>query len=171
VLSGGSKGSTQRRTPKFLGALLLLALCPLAQAAAVPNSSTSHAPPTHAHGVIGAIARPLILHLPAPALTAEQAPRVPLPLDEPRPRPPNSHDGLPAVVADRGAAQQPGPGFALPWRESREIVNADIVSLVRNYRRDGLPLVHLWESQQNRVAIGLNSHGMPGIYYTRHVGG
>jgi hypothetical protein len=45
------------------------------------------------------------------------------------------------------------------------------VSLVRNYRRDGLPLVHLWESQQNRVAIGLNPHGLPGIYYTRHFGG
>ncbi len=110
-----------------------------------------------------------MLHLPLPPPLAA-TPRPPLPLDEPRPAP-YTRDRLPSTEADRSAAQRPGPGFAIPWRESREIVSADIVSMVRNYRRDGLPLVHLWQSDQNRVAIGLNPHGMPGIYFTRHVGG
>jgi hypothetical protein len=78
-----------------------------------------------------------------------------------------------AAVAEREVPgeERPDPGLAIQWRESREIVSPNIVSLVRNYRRDGLPIVHLYQSQQNILAIGLNNHGIPGIYFTRHIGG
>jgi hypothetical protein len=170
VLSGSIKGWTQRGAQEFLGALLLLAACSLAQAAGLSDPNARQFAPSRGHSTIATITRPLLLRLAAPPLMATPVSRAPLPLDEPRSALPNRRELLPATEADRSAPPPPGPGFAIPWRESRELVSADIVSLVRNYRRDGLPLVHLWESQQNRVAIGLNPHGLPGIYYTRHFG-
>jgi hypothetical protein len=47
-------------------------------------------------------------------------------------------------------------------------VDKDLASLIKNYHRNGLPLVHLWQSEKNMVALGLNTHGLPGIYFTRH---
>jgi hypothetical protein len=68
-------------------------------------------------------------------------------------------------------ASEKTAGLDIRWRESRELVSADVVSMIRNYRRDGLPIVHLYESNHNLLAIGVNPHGLPGIYFTRHVGG
>ena len=144
----------------------MLGVGSLAQAGPVADVFAPHLLLIRAHS-----ARPLMLRLQVVPIAASRLQRQPLPLDEPRPTPANSRDLSPAAAADRSAGEQPRPGFAIQWRESREIVNADIVSLVRNYRRDGLPIVHLWQSDQNRLAIGLNSHGLPGIYFTRHVGG
>jgi hypothetical protein len=76
-----------------------------------------------------------------------------------------------AAGTDRSSVEHPPAVIAIPWRESREIVGADIVGLVRNYRRDGLPIVHLYQSNQSVLAVGLNNHGVPGIYFTRHIGG
>ena len=63
--------------------------------------------------------------------------------------------------------------FPIQWRESREIAGPELVSRIRNYKRDGFPIVQLWQSSsdQSRVAIGVNPHGLPGIYFTHHVGG
>ena len=74
-------------------------------------------------------------------------------------------------MADRSMGDHGTGAFPIQWRESREIAGPEIISRIRNYKRDGLPVVQLWESQQSRVAIGLNPHGVPGIYFTHHVGG
>ncbi|HEV7432707.1 MAG TPA: hypothetical protein VGN77_06655, partial [Steroidobacteraceae bacterium] len=98
----------------------------------------------------------------------------PVPLHEPRLAMEDFRDAARDVAEERSGnarsigAQRPGE-FAIAWRESREIVSPDVVSLVRNFRRNGLPIVHLYQSDRNLLAIGLNNHGMPGIYFTRHV--
>ena len=122
-----------------------------------------------ARAVIGSTAA--ILNTAFPALAASKIPMKSVRLDEPRPTGAESRELPAAAGRDRKTVEHSPSGMAIQWRESREIVNADIVGLVRNYRRDGLPIVHLYQSTQNVLAIGLNNHGVPGIYFTRHVGG
>jgi hypothetical protein len=38
-----------------------------------------------------------------------------------------------------------------------------------NYRRRGLPLVHLWQSTNYQLALGLSNHRVPGIYFMQKV--
>jgi hypothetical protein len=38
-----------------------------------------------------------------------------------------------------------------------------------NYRRRGLPLVHLWQSTNYQLAVGLSNHRVPGIYFLQKV--
>jgi hypothetical protein len=79
-----------------------------------------------------------------------------------------------ANAPERVAASHAARGeFPIHWRESREIAGPELVSRIRNYKRDGFPIVQLWQStsDQSRVAIGVNPHGLPGIYFTHHVGG
>ena len=39
----------------------------------------------------------------------------------------------------------------------------------RNYKRRGLPLVHLWQSTQYQIAFGLSSRGVPGVYFSQKI--
>jgi hypothetical protein len=52
--------------------------------------------------------------------------------------------------------------FPIPWQKRTEIER-----VVRNFRHNGLPLVRLWGEGRNLLAIGLNPHGVPGIYFTQ----
>lgn len=162
--------TAQRRALQALVALLLLGGWSLALAGPVAEFT--------AHQSVGKRSvHPPVLNSPRPpmldmALTAIAAVKSPLMLlDEPRPARLNSADPLPASEHARAAEHQPANALAFRWRESREIAGPDIVSLVRNYRRDGLPVMHLYQSNQNSLAIGFNNHGVPGIYFTRHIGG
>jgi hypothetical protein len=58
---------------------------------------------------------------------------------------------------------------ALPikWEITQANVNPRVVSLARNFRHNGLPIVHLWESGRNLSALGLNPHGKPALYSRR----
>jgi len=166
VLKHGHHGKNQSNRLLYIGAMLVLAGWSLAgwslaNAAPIAESlATARAAANRAHTV-----RSLKLNIPAPALTATKAPPRPLPLDEPRATRVNSQGmaSLPENYRDRDADPRLSGTFPIQWRESREIVSADIVSLVRNYRRDGLPIVQLYQNQQNRLAIGLNNHGVPGL--------
>jgi hypothetical protein len=175
VLTQGHPGRIQSNRLLYIGAMLVLAgwslagwslanAAPIAESLATARAAMA----SRAHSV-----GMMKLNIPPPALTATKAPTRPLPLDEPRPTRVNSQamSSLPENYRNRDADPQLSGAFPIQWRESREIVSADIVSLVRNYRRDGLPIVQLYQSQQNRLAIGLNTHGVPGIYFTRHIGG
>jgi hypothetical protein len=42
-----------------------------------------------------------------------------------------------------------------------------VTSSAKNYHRRGLPVVHLWESSNSLVALGLSNHGVPGIYFSQ----
>lgn len=57
--------------------------------------------------------------------------------------------------------------FAIHWQREVPIVSPKVADLARNFRHDGLPLVHLWQSGRSLLAIGLNPHGKPGIYFTQ----
>jgi hypothetical protein len=54
------------------------------------------------------------------------------------------------------------PAFDVHWGNSPEWVRT-----ARTFRRRGLPVVHLWESSNALLAIGLNRRGVPGIYFTQ----
>lgn len=134
-----------------IGAVLLCA-CAVAQAGQRSASRPRPAP------------RPLNTTLPVPDLTPSN-----------RASPADVAAPASAATAGRAATTARGqaPGerpFPIEWRESREIANPALVSLIRNYKRDGLPVVPLWQSTQSRLAIGLNPHGVPGIFFTHHVG-
>ena len=154
----------RRQSSRSLLALAMLGLCVAAQAAG-PRAGMGHAThPAHEASPV------LNTTLPEPELAGS---RVSMP---------ESHlaqaagRGMAAAAADTVASDDAQRGnahgtFPIQWRESREIVGPELVSRIRNYKRDGLPVVRLWEAGQSRVAIGFNTHGMPGIYFTHHVGG
>jgi hypothetical protein len=155
VLRGGTK--VQRRLEQIFAALLLCGACSFVHAG--PRAVPSAIPDSHL----------LNTTLPVPAV-AKPPQTQPVHLDEPRPVLPNARELRFAANAD-ASAEQHRTGLDLRWRETREIAGPGIVSLIRNYRRDGLPVVQLWQSGQNLLAIGVNPHGLPGIYYRRNVGG
>jgi hypothetical protein len=153
----GHRSKTLRRAKQAVVALLLIGACSFVHAAprVIPNAT----PDSHL----------LNTTLPVPALTKRHNLQ-PVPLDEPRPVPPNARE-RPSVAPGDAPARQAKTPLDLRWRESREIAGPEIVSLIRNYRRDGLPVVQLYQSHQSLLAIGVNPHGLPGIYFRRNVGG
>jgi len=50
------------------------------------------------------------------------------------------------------------PAVKLSWATPR------VEALARNFHRQGLPIVHLWENSQSLVTLGLNRKGVPGLY-------
>jgi hypothetical protein len=66
-------------------------------------------------------------------------------------------------IADESAASAAGP-IRIHWQRQPEIVR-----VARQLRHNGLPIVRLWQSGPNLLAIGLNPHGVPGIYFTQKV--
>jgi hypothetical protein len=64
--------------------------------------------------------------------------------------------------------------LALPWHGLQQPAWSNTVPdwLVKdavNYRRRGLPLVHLWQSTHYQLALGLSNHRVPGIYLMQKV--
>jgi len=93
-------------------------------------------------------ARAGALDLSGPRMTTGGRRQSPLRLDAPR------------AASSVAAATSPGrpayesyarASFAIRWQSSPEWVRA-----ARNFRRNGLPLVRLWESGRGLVALGLN---------------
>jgi hypothetical protein len=59
--------------------------------------------------------------------------------------------------------------FPIRWESTPANLDPKVVSLARNFRHNGLPIVHLWGSGRNLLALGLNPHGKPGIYFTQNM--
>lgn len=147
--------------------VLLACVSSAAHAAGVVNTSVaSQAASQRARLAHGAA---LDLSGPRPTATGMRS-QAPLPLDAPRPsswragaislrRP--AHDALGPEAAVESFARA---RFAIRWQSSPELVR-----VARRFRRSGLPIVRLWESGRGLVAIGLNPHGVPGIYFTQKV--
>jgi hypothetical protein len=161
----------QRNASHIVMALVLLG--PWSAAWAAPLQEAQAPPPasTHPH-----TQRAMPPDFAATALAMVRLKTRPVPFDGPRGQL-SEHVEYRDVqaAADRNPGQRPSGAsdisapFPIRWRESAGIVGPDVVSLVRNYHRDGLPVVHLWQSNQSTVALGLNPHGVPGIYFTRHL--
>ena len=58
------------------------------------------------------------------------------------------------------------------WTVWRDWINnpPDWVKAAKNYKRQGMPIIHLMQSKDTLVALGISSHGKPGLYFTRKVG-
>jgi hypothetical protein len=54
------------------------------------------------------------------------------------------------------------------WVDSRDWIHnpPEWLKAVKDYRRQGMPIVHLMRSEHTLVAIGVSNHGKPGLYFT-----
>lgn len=170
MLPGLTK-NLQRSASKIVGALMLVSAWSAPWAAPLQDMPAAQPGLTHSR-----VQRATPVDIAAPALAMIRLKARVTPFDEP-----HTESTLHVEyrdlqnAADRGAEHQPtdaaGPAgpLALHWRESHGIVGPDVVKLARNYHRDGLPIVHLWQSDHSMLALGLNPHGVPGLYFTRHI--
>lgn len=122
------------------------------------------------HRATGA-AHPAAVTLAALHPRVDLAARPQLSLDAPRPNTLNLHEAQPrlpaAVDLVETAAHNP---HGLHWEDASAPVNPHLITLARNYHHDGLPVVKLWQADRNMVSIGLNPHGVPGIFFTQTMG-
>src|ERR1700730_10461993 len=104
-------------------------------------------------------ARPLTLTLTAPRAPAMSMHRQPLALDAPR-------HGLIGRETAGTLAQTDTKGsvaFPIRWQKRTEIERG-----ARNFKHNGLPLVHLWGAGRNLIAIGLSPHAFPAFTSLRN---
>ena len=94
----------------------------------------------------------------------------PQPLDTPRQAIVNLHEAQVRPVAEDAAEAGLHNPRGLHWQDGSAPISPTLVSLARNYHREGLPVVRLWRADRNMVSIGLNPHGVPGIYFTQKMG-
>jgi hypothetical protein len=98
------------------------------------------------------------------------AARPQLSLDAPRPNTLNLHEAPAHLAAAETADAAPHSPHGLHWEDASAPVNPRLITLARNYHHDGLPVVKLWQADRNMVSIGLNPHGVPGIFFTQTMG-
>jgi hypothetical protein len=103
---------------------------------------------------------------PARAVLHMSAFKRPLALELP-PRRAISDVPEPRSVASAAAGERFAAAFPIHWQRDEP----QIFRTARAFRRQGLPLVHLWQSDsgEHMLSIGLNSHGVPGIWLTQKV--
>jgi hypothetical protein len=93
-----------------------------------------------------------------------------LSLDAPRPNTLNLHEAPPHLPGAEAPEAAPHRPRGLHWEDAGAPVNPHLVSLARDYHHDGLPVVKLWQADRNMLSIGLNPHGVPGIFFTQTTG-
>jgi hypothetical protein len=54
--------------------------------------------------------------------------------------------------------------FPIAWEK-----RSDIERAVRQFKQNGLPIVHLWGSGRSSLALGVNPKRVPGIYFTQTI--
>ncbi len=100
----------------------------------------------------------------------ELASRPQLSLDAPRPGVLDLHEARAHMPAADTAEALPHSPRGLHFEDASAPVSPHLITLARNYHHDGLPLVKLWHADRNMVSIGLNPHGVPGIFFTQTMG-
>jgi hypothetical protein len=116
--------------------------------------------------------QPIVRVTRAMTSSAVRSPRItsmkrPLALEVPR----GTEFGIPESQrlesAALGAEHRFTASFPIRWQREEP----QIFRTARLYRRQGLPLLHLWQSEsgEHLLSIGLNSHGVPGIWLTQKV--
>ena len=98
------------------------------------------------------------------------AARPQLSLDAPRPNTLNLHEAPSHPLAAETSEAALHSPRGLHWEDASAPVNPHLITLARNYHHDGLPVVKLWQADRNMVSIGLNPHGVPGIFFTQTLG-
>jgi hypothetical protein len=111
---------------------------------------------------VGRVPHPLALALPAPHAASTGIQRSPFGIGQ---APHSSREEISLELASAGATGVSDSSVAFPVRWQKP----ELERVVRSFRRAGLPIVHLWGSGRNVLAIGLSPHGVPGIYFTQKV--
>jgi hypothetical protein len=62
--------------------------------------------------------------------------------------------------------------FNLRWRPTIgpgwvRNVPSWVIDDAKSYKRRGLPMLHIWESSNYLVALGLSNRGVPGVYFSQ----
>ena len=108
-----------------------------------------------------------------------------------RPRAPNPNairfEAPPSLIEhSRLGPAQPRPWQAAPAQKGRDQESSDIASrsgaltvhwrtqpplvqIARQFRRNGLPIARFGASGGGVLAVGLSSHGVPGLYFTQNL--
>lgn len=91
--------------------------------------------------------------------------RHPLSLDVPRSMMLKSPDVATSASIDQ--ERRFSASFPIHWQREEP----QIFRTARAFKRQGLPLVHLWQSDsgEHMLSLGLNSKGVPGIWLTQKV--
>lgn len=57
----------------------------------------------------------------------------------------------------------------LHWADSHDWIHnpPEWAKAVKNYRKQGVPIIHLMQSKETTIALGVSNHGKPGLYFTR----
>ncbi|MBS0578581.1 MAG: hypothetical protein JSR36_04900 [Proteobacteria bacterium] len=152
---------------KILSALTgTLTLCPALCSAAPPVGVAHPLGTARPEGLLAAPGLSLAAVRPHLAMAGP-----PQPLDTPRPAGVDLHVARGDPATER---EEPTPGLHNPrglhWQDGSAPISPALVSLARNYHREGLPLVRLWQADRNMVSIGLNPRGVPGLYFTQKMG-
>jgi hypothetical protein len=105
-------------------------------------------------------ARPLTLTLTTPPAPAMSVHRQPLALDAPR----YGLGGRETAAHLAPTEREGAVAFPIHWQKRTELER-----IARDFRHNGLPLVRLWGSGRNLLAIGLSPRRVPGIYFTQKV--
>lgn len=110
-------------------------------------------------GALAALPRAL------PRTLGHASSRRPLSLDVPNHVMFGAREPLPST--DDGDVARFRAAFAIRWQKEEP----QIFRTARAFRHQGLPLVHLWQSDsgEHMLSIGLNQHGVPGIWLTQKV--
>jgi hypothetical protein len=101
--------------------------------------------------------------------TTDESPRT-IPLDQPR-LPRSFQESAAGTPEPRNTDETSPVAFPIQWRAHPTLVSPELLSRARNIRRSGLPIVHLWQSNNNSnlVALGLSPRGVPGVYFTQRI--
>jgi hypothetical protein len=104
--------------------------------------------------------------------TATVEPSRTVALDQPRLPRSFQEPAASAPETSRNMEESSAVAFPIQWRAHSALVSpSELVSGARNFRRTGLPIVHLWQSNNthDHVALGLSPRGVPGVYFTQKI--
>jgi hypothetical protein len=160
------------KSSKMAAAMVLVAAPSMAYAGTLSVGNTvrtlSDTPRVSSNSRVSAPnARNSTLVLPSSRVVAATPEAKVIPLDRPRAK--TLQESTASVSAASSAVEDRSPvAFGIQWHTQSGVVNPqEIVSRARNLRHSGLPIVHLWQSNKDLVALGLSPHGVPGVYFTQ----
>lgn len=102
-----------------------------------------------------------------PSVVASLQPH-PMDLSAPRVSPMRVQESPAAVRPAEEQAAGAKTLVNLHWTDAAA-VTPHLVTMARNFRHNGVPVVRLWQADRNLVAIGVSPRGVPGIYFTQAV--
>jgi hypothetical protein len=162
----GSQLKIVRETARALALAPVLLTCAAAMAGPLSNLAANiQGGSIHKTGTA-----PRVAAMSLAALRPNLGVRPQMALDAPRPNALNLHEPQPRLPSPEAAVAGIHNPQGLHWEDASAPVNPHLISMARNYHHDGLPVVKLWQADRNMVSIGLNPHGVPGIFFTQTMG-